>query len=213
MVRVESKNDFDYYAYVMRLDDQKVSYYFEVRPAELPASLICGAWCRKLMNIMISLSFPEWAKGAVMYQIFVDRFYNGDPSNDVETDEYSYIGDPVQKVRIGVRLRHHGCQEFYGGDLQGVMDKLDYLQDLGVEVIYFNPLFVSPCNHKYDIQDYDYIDPHYGKIVVMTETASPESGIISMQRSISDRVTDKRESGSQQRAVCTAGGRDAHSEE
>ena len=57
-------------------------------------------------------------------------------------------------------------RNFYGGDLQGVIDKLDYLQDLGIEVIYFNPLFVSPSNHKYDIQDYDYIDPHYGKIVV-----------------------------------------------
>ena len=61
-------------------------------------------------------------------------------------------------VRMGIR-------EFYGGDLQGVLDKLDYLQELGVEVIYFNPLFVSPSNHKYDIQDYDYIDPHFGKIV------------------------------------------------
>ena len=56
-------------------------------------------------------------------------------------------------------------REFYGGDLQGVLNKMDYLQDLGVEVIYFNPLFVSPSNHKYDIQDYDYIDPHFGKIV------------------------------------------------
>ena len=46
-----------------------------------------------------------------------------------------------------------------------MIDKLDYLQDLGVEVLYFNPLFVSPSNHKYDIQDYDYIDPHYGVIV------------------------------------------------
>ena len=55
--------------------------------------------------------------------------------------------------------------EFYGGDLLGVQKKLDYLQELGVEVIYFNPLFVSPSNHKYDIQDYDYIDPHYGVIV------------------------------------------------
>lgn len=56
--------------------------------------------------------------------------------------------------------------EFYGGDLEGVRQKLNYLQNLGVEVIYFNPLFVSPSNHKYDIQDYDHIDPHYGKIVV-----------------------------------------------
>lgn len=54
--------------------------------------------------------------------------------------------------------------EFYGGDLEGVRQKLNYLQNLGVEVIYFNPLFVSPSNHKYDIQDYDHIDPHYGKL-------------------------------------------------
>ncbi len=56
-------------------------------------------------------------------------------------------------------------RNFYGGDLQGVIDKMDYLQDLGVQVIYLNPVFVSPSNHKYDIQDYDYIDPHFGKIV------------------------------------------------
>ena len=54
---------------------------------------------------------------------------------------------------------------FYGGDLQEIMDKLDYLQDLGVEVLYLNPIFVSPSNHKYDIQDYDYVDPHFGRIV------------------------------------------------
>jgi alpha-glucosidase len=58
-----------------------------------------------------------------------------------------------------------GVKEFYGGDLQGVLDKMDYLEDLGIEAIYFNPLFVSPSNHKYDIQDYDYIDPHLGKIL------------------------------------------------
>lgn len=53
------------------------------------------------------------------------------------------------------------CVGSTGGDLQGILDKLDYLQDLGVEVIYMNPIFVSPSNHKYDCQDYDYIDPHY----------------------------------------------------
>ena len=68
-----------------------------------------------------------------------------------------------------------GVREFYGGDLQGVLDKMDYLQDLGVDVIYFNPLFVSPSNHKYDIQDYDFIDPHFGKIV-HDEGALLESG-------------------------------------
>ena len=101
-----------------------------------------------------------------MYQIFTDRFYNGDKSNDVETNEYYYIGDYSRRVTNWDKYpANMGVREFYGGDLQGVMDKLDYLQELGVEVVYFNPLFVSPSNHKYDIQDYDYIDPHYGKIV------------------------------------------------
>mgnify|MGYP002284329272 FL=1 len=54
---------------------------------------------------------------------------------------------------------------FYGGDLQGIWNKLDYLQNLGVEVLYLNPIFVSPSNHKYDSQDYDYVDPHLGVIV------------------------------------------------
>lgn len=68
--------------------------------------------------------------------------------------------------KTGARIPDNmDVNNFYGGDLQGVMDKLDYLQDLGVEVIYLNPIFVSPSNHKYDIQDYDYVDPHFGKIV------------------------------------------------
>ena len=109
---------------------------------------------------------PEWAKGAVMYQIYVDRFCNGDPFNDVLTDEYTYIGDHVHYVDNWYRYpAHMDVREFYGGDLQGVLNKMDYLESLGVEAIYFNPLFVSPSNHKYDIQDYDYIDPHFGKIV------------------------------------------------
>lgn len=101
-----------------------------------------------------------------MYQIYIDRFYNGDPDNDVLTDEYTYIGEHVNRVTDwGKYPAVMGVREFYGGDLAGVLQKMDYLQDLGVDVIYFNPLFVSPSNHKYDIQDYDNIDPHIGKIV------------------------------------------------
>ena len=109
---------------------------------------------------------PEWAKGAVMYQIYVDRFYNGDPENDVSDFEYLYIGQPVRKAKDWDQLPSaFDVGHFYGGDLKGVWEKLDYLQYLGVEVIYFNPLFVSPSNHKYDSQDYEHIDPHYGVIV------------------------------------------------
>lgn len=113
---------------------------------------------------------PSWSKGAVMYQIFTDRFYNGDPSNDVLDGEYYYISGLTKAMRDWDAMpdAHANIREFYGGDLQGVIDKLDYLRDLGVEAIYFNPLFCSPSSHKYDTQDYDHIDPHFG---VLTEDA------------------------------------------
>ncbi|MDE7367356.1 MAG: glycoside hydrolase family 13 protein, partial [Lachnospiraceae bacterium] len=108
----------------------------------------------------------DWAKGAVFYQIFVDRFCNGDESNDVLDNEYVYIGEGTRRITDWEKYPDAmDVRSFYGGDLQGVINKLDYLKDLGVDVIYLNPIFVSPSNHKYDSQDYDYVDPHYGRIV------------------------------------------------
>lgn len=86
-----------------------------------------------------------------------------------------------------------GVREFYGGDLQGVLDHLDYLQELGVDVLYLNPIFVSPSNHKYDIQDYDYVDPHFTKIVVDEGEVLPEGAFNNIQAAkYISRVTDKR---------------------
>lgn len=108
---------------------------------------------------------PDWAKGAVMYQIFTDRFCNGDDKNDVVTNEYVYMGRAATKIDDwNTPVTSDDICKFYGGDLAGVIKKLDYLKDLGVDAIYFTPLFVSPSSHKYDIQDYDYIDPHFGVI-------------------------------------------------
>ena len=166
-----TQGEFDYYTFETRLGEEPFRYCFEVQSGtEKYYYGRCGI-SREILEyynfvVVPGFSTPDWAKGAVMYQIFTDRFYNGDKSNDVETNEYYYIGDYSQRVTNWDKYpANMGVREFYGGDLQGVRDKLDYLQDLGVEVVYFNPLFVSPSNHKYDIQDYDYIDPHYGKIV------------------------------------------------
>ena len=171
MVKTSSDKLFDYYEYVIVAGKKPRRYYFKVIRNEEVCYFnrmgSCGehedhyAFC-----ITPGFHTPKWAKGAVMYQIFVDRFCRGDHHNDVQSREYVYIGEPVQRIEnweqnpsaMDVRC-------FYGGDLKGVWDKLDYLQDLGVEVIYFNPLFVSPSNHKYDTQDYDHIDPHLGVIV------------------------------------------------
>ena len=136
---------------------------------------------------------PDWAKGAIFYKIFVDRFYNGNPSNDVEEREYIYIQKYTRKIQDWNSLPEaYDVSRFYGGDLQGVMDKLDYLQGLGVDVIYLNPIFVSPSNHKYDIQDYDYVDPHYGKIIYDSGNCLNEGDSSNEQATkFIARVTDK----------------------
>ncbi len=162
---------FDYYECKTQMGEERICYYFKIEKGGR-----CCYYNKKGVTweredffdfcIMPGFSTPDWAKGAVFYQIYTDRFYNGDPTNDVMDNEYVYIREPVRKVNQWDRYpAAMDVREFYGGDLQGVIDKLDYLKDLGVDVLYFNPLFVSPSNHKYDSQDYDYIDPHLGVIL------------------------------------------------
>lgn len=177
---IESRDGFDYYGITLRVGTKTIHYYFEIISGKIRCYYNKSGVTREVdehysFGIVPGFKTPDWVKGAVMYQIFVDRFCNGDPSNDVVTGEYSYIDEKVKRVEDWNRPpKAMDVRDFYGGDLQGVMDKLDYLQDLGVEVVYFNPVFVSPSNHKYDCQDYDYIDPHYGKIVLDGGEALPE---------------------------------------
>jgi cyclomaltodextrinase / maltogenic alpha-amylase / neopullulanase len=93
---------------------------------------------------------PEWVKHAVFYQIFPDRFANGEPSRSPENVEP--WGTPPS------------LHNFMGGDLKGVIDHLDYVQQLGVTALYFNPIFQATSNHKYNTFDYFTIDPHFGDL-------------------------------------------------
>lgn len=169
--KADSDELFDYYEYEITVGSDCVLYHFKVVNGQdscIYNRLGVTDDDRSCFDFAIIPGFhtPDWAKGAVMYQIFVDRFCNGDESNDVRTCEYVYIGRPVNRVEDWGKnptTMDVGC--FYGGDLKGVWEKLDYIQGLGVEVIYLNPIFVSPSNHKYDIQDYEHVDPHFGVIV------------------------------------------------
>ncbi|MBK7178698.1 MAG: alpha amylase N-terminal ig-like domain-containing protein [Chloroflexi bacterium] len=108
-----------------------------------------------------------WAANAVIYQILPDRFRNGDPANDTAwpyLDVYGSLinnhtawNEPVEDARV----TNGWSRDFFGGDLQGVMDELDYLQAQGVTAVYFNPIFTS-SNHGYDTTDYLRISPRYG---------------------------------------------------
>ena len=124
---------------------------------------------------------PEWAREAIWYQIFVERFRNGDPSNDPRPEymQGSYPGFVPDDWKItpwhqdwyeqeewakgeGEHFHKLAAARRFGGDLQGVLDKLDYLEDLGITAIYFNPLNDSPSLHKYDARHYRHIDRTFG---------------------------------------------------
>lgn len=94
------------------------------------------------------MSVPDWVKDSVFYQIFPDRFCNGDVSND-----------PPNLVSWNAKPTNTG---FQGGDLRGVIDRMYYLLDLGINAIYLNPIFLAASNHRYNTTDYFQIDPKLG---------------------------------------------------
>ncbi|MCB0253157.1 MAG: alpha-glucosidase C-terminal domain-containing protein [Anaerolineae bacterium] len=124
---------------------------------------------------------PEWAKRAVWYQIFPERFCNGNTTNDPTLESLRnsyphdlsepwqvhpwtsdwYVQQPYERAH-GKDIWFHLQRRRYGGDLQGVIDRLDYLQDLGITAIYLNPVFDAPSSHKYDGANYHHIDPNFG---------------------------------------------------
>ncbi|WGS64382.1 glycoside hydrolase family 13 protein [Marinitoga aeolica] len=172
-MHLENENElFWYFSSNFLLTERFIRYHFELNFINHNKKIKYDARGivenRHIEDFVIIPEFevPKWAIGAIYYQIFPDRFYNGDPSNDPVDGEYIYDGEPIKKKQWN-ELPHptKGHKEFYGGDLQGIIDKLDYLKDLGIEVIYLNPIFVSPSPHKYDTQDYDHIDPHLGIII------------------------------------------------
>ncbi len=177
---ISSNGNFDYYATEVEVAKEMFCYCFQI----ISGNVSCYYSQRGVMRnrepyydfrLIPGYRTPDWAKGAVFYQIFVDRFYNGNVENDPLDREYAYIGEGIVQVKDWMKYpAAMGVREFYGGDLQGILEKMDYLQGLGIDVIYFNPLFVSPSNHKYDIQDYDYIDPHIGRIVKDEGETLPE---------------------------------------
>ena len=135
---------------------------------------------------------PDWAKGAVVYQIFPDRFANGDPTNDpapeavpgsAGAERYrsgDVYGNPIAALDWEADLPEGYCRayqapstpctdqplgrDFYGGDLAGITDHLAEIADLGVTAIYLNPIFAAPSNHRYDTSDYTVIDPDLGTL-------------------------------------------------
>lgn len=116
--------------------------------AETELSNLSNFFCFPYINPGDVLSTPEWVKKTIWYQIFPERFCNGDPS--ISPENVQPWGTPPDS------------KNFMGGDLQGIINKLDYLQDLGVNGLYLCPIFTANASHKYDTVDYFNVDPHFG---------------------------------------------------
>ena len=119
---------------------------------------------------------PEWVKEAVFYQIFPERFCNGDKSNDVKSGEYTQNGFATIQMEnwndTPLDYQQGHCLDFYGGDLQGVKEKIPYMKELGITAVYLNPIFIAPSVHKYDCLDFFHVDPHFGGDEALAELSA-----------------------------------------
>lgn len=104
---------------------------------------------------------PDWAKGGIIYHIFVDRFNKGEDKN-AKFEKNGVLKKWGEEVTIVDSDGVFRANDFYGGNFQGIIDKLDYLKDLGVNIIYLSPIFKSSSNHRYDTGDYEKVDELLG---------------------------------------------------
>ncbi len=153
--------EHDYFTATIFLDDPRFRYHFLLNDGQKtlwynergffenrPRGYDSGFFQYSLITKDDIIDKPNWLNNAVVYQIFPERFYNGNKSLNPENCQK--WGEKPDR------------NSFFGGDLQGILEKVDYLKNLGVNVIYLTPIFKSPTNHKYNIDDYYQIDPHFG---------------------------------------------------
>ena len=166
MVKVTSDALFDYWQVAVSVRFSRIQYLFELDDKEgqsilygdkgftdnSPENLALEGNRFKLPYIheIDGCQVPDWVSKTVWYQIFPERFANG---NAEFTPEGALDWDPSIRPK---------SSDFFGGDLQGIIDHLDYLQDLGITGLYLCPIFESPSNHKYNTTDYFEIDRHFG---------------------------------------------------
>ena len=155
--------DYQYYEKKLELDDVRLAYIFRIEENDniyyFSEDGLTREYCFEesfynffqvpYINENDRILTVDWMRNAVFYQIFVDRFFKGDNAKDSSYINMKWGERPTPK-------------SFAGGDLKGIIQKLDYIQDLGVNAIYLTPIFLSVSNHKYDIIDYKQIDPMFG---------------------------------------------------
>jgi cyclomaltodextrinase / maltogenic alpha-amylase / neopullulanase len=162
---------FDDFAGLVYTDRAPVSYFFKLVDGSTTAYLSGGEVFSTLADarshayscsMTARFKTPDWAKHAVWYQIFPERFRNGDPGNDPpNTKRWTSKWFSTLDGESG-EFYHDVWRRRYGGDFQGIIQELPYLRSLGVNCIYLNPIFKAEDLHKYDTSDYRHVDDHFG---------------------------------------------------
>ena len=116
----------------------------------------------EMFKLSNDFEIPNWAKGKIMYHIFVDRFNRSSNEKLKEMPRRTIHNNWDEEPIIGPDEEGNWNTDFYGGDLKGIKDKLDYIKDLGVSIIYLSPIVYSQSNHRYDTSDYEEVDPYAG---------------------------------------------------
>ncbi|MDE2451485.1 MAG: glycoside hydrolase family 13 protein [Gammaproteobacteria bacterium] len=165
---------FDYWSGTIPASSSEKYYRFQINDGTATAWLnAAGITSAEPSSgdffVIPNFKTPDWMKNGVVYQIFPDRFYDGDTTNDVTSGAYTYGGCATEQHVWGTSVMstadptNCNSEVFFGGDLAGIDQKLSYIkQTLGADIIYLNPIFRSPTVHKYDTQDYYTIDPAFG---------------------------------------------------
>ncbi|MCF7913362.1 MAG: alpha amylase N-terminal ig-like domain-containing protein [Candidatus Cloacimonetes bacterium] len=198
--KITEDNSFCYYQYSYEMPENQTEfkYAFVYNDGDNTWYMTNSGFSSQPYNFAYSAELiepfytPDWVKDGIVYQIFPERFANGDKANDPDFSEWYYDGvktPPAPGTLLPKYKPYYHLIEdwydisgltkspyhqpdndgyqpeynsFYGGDIAGIHQKLDYLVDLGITIIYFNPLFKAKSNHKYDAADYMMLDPHFG---------------------------------------------------
>ena len=115
-----------------------------------------------MWKMSVNFKVPEWAQGKMMYHIFVDRFNRGSKEPLKEMPNRSIHKSWNEDITIGGNEKGLWCTDFYGGDLKGITERLDYIKSLGTDIIYLSPVVYSQSNHRYDASDFEQVDPYAG---------------------------------------------------
>lgn len=116
----------------------------------------------EMFKASIGFEVPKWAEGEILYFIFIDRFYRAKVSESISGFGNRVVNTWNQKPQIGPNSSGDWNVDFYGGDLKGITEKLDYIKSLGTGIIYISPIVFSQSNHRYDTANYEVVDPYVG---------------------------------------------------